>query len=297
MSVPAAGLEARTARRSETARPWWDEWPLVLPLTLAYVAFFVVPLALLVVVSVFDDPALTAVGFAQWRKFFGDPFYWGVIFDTLKLGLYTVVATTLIGYPLALVYLGAGPRWQRFLLFIVILPLLTSVVVRTFAWIVILGHDGVINRALLALGVTPAPLRLLQTEHGLVVALTQIEMPLLLLPLLSVMSRMDPNLLDASAALGASRWRTLFRVIVPLSLPGLLAGCMLVFASSTTAFISQFVIGGNRLVYLPLLIWQQSVVVYNWPLASVAALTLLISVSLAVVAIAAVGRRAQAYAA
>jgi putative spermidine/putrescine transport system permease protein len=269
----------------------------VLPLTLAYVAFFIVPLALLVAVSVFDDPALTTVGFAQWRKFFGDSFYWGVIFDTLKLGFYTVVATTLIGYPLALVYLGAGPRWQRVLLFIVILPLLTSVVVRTFAWIVILGHEGVINRALLALGVTPTPLRFLQTEHGLVMALTQIEMPLLLLPLLSVMSRMDPNLLDASAALGASRWRTLFRVIVPLSLPGLLAGCMLVFASSTTAFISQFVIGGNRLVYLPLLIWQQSVVVYNWPLASVAALTLLISVSLAVLAIAAVGRRAQAYAA
>ena len=122
-------------------------------------------------------------------------------------------------------------------------------------------------------------------------------MPLLLLPLLSVMSRMDPNLRDASAGLGASKWRTLLRVTLPLSLPGLVAGCMLVFASSTTAFISQFVIGGNRLVYLPLLIWQQSLVVYNWPLASVAALTLLVSVGLGVAAIAAVGRRRRAYAA
>ena len=94
----------------------------------------------------------------------------------------------------------------------------------------------------------------------------------------------------------ARRLRTLFRVTLPLSLPGLVAGCMLVFASSTTAFISQFVIGGNRLVYLPLIIWQQSLVVYNWPLASVAALTLLVSVGLGVAAIAALGRRSWAYA-
>ena len=273
------------------------EWQLALPLGIAYAAFFLVPLLLLVVVSGFADDKITTPGFAQWRKFLGDPFTWKVIVDTVKLGALTVLATVLIGYPLALVYLGAGARVQRVILFVVILPLLTSVVVRTFAWIVILGREGVVNQTLLWLGVVPAPLRLLQTEHGLVIALTQIEMPLLLLPLLSVMSRIDPSLRDASAALGASRWRTLFRVTVPLSLPGLVAGCMLVFASSTTAFISQFVIGGNRLVYLPLLIWQQSLVVYNWPLASAAALTLLVSVGLGVTAIAAAGRRSRAYAA
>jgi putative spermidine/putrescine transport system permease protein len=276
-------------------RPRPAEWQLALPLALAYAAFFLVPLALLIMVSAFDDERITTIGFAQWRSFLGDPFTWKVIFDTVKLGFVTVVATAVIGYPIALVFLGAGPRWQRVILFVVILPLLTSVVVRTFAWIVILGREGVINQAVLWLGLTPAPLNLLQTEPGLVIALTQIEMPLLLLPLLSVMSRMDPNLRDASAGLGASRWRTLLRVTLPLSLPGLVAGCMLVFASSTTAFISQFVIGGNRLVYLPLLIWQQSLVVYNWPLASVAALTLLISVGLGVAAIATLGRRSKAY--
>jgi putative spermidine/putrescine transport system permease protein len=272
------------------------EWQLALPLALAYAAFFLVPLLLLVAVSGFSDEKITTPGLAQWRKFLGDPFTWKVILDTVKLGAFTVAATVFVGYPLALVYLGAGPRAQRAILFVVILPLLTSVVVRTFAWIVILGREGVINQAVLWLGLAPAPLRLLQTEQGLVIALTQIEMPLLLLPLLSVMSRIDPSLRDASAALGASRWRTLFRVTLPLSLPGLVAGCMLVFASSTTAFISQFVIGGNRLVYLPLLIWQQSLVVYNWPLASAAALTLLVSVGIGVAAIAAVGRRSRAYA-
>jgi putative spermidine/putrescine transport system permease protein len=292
----SAAEVVRGAIRRPRAAVRWADWQLALPLAVAYAAFFLVPLVLLIVVSVFDDDKLTTIGFAQWAKFLGDPFYWKVIFDTVKLGCYTVVATVLIGYPLALVYLDAGPRWQRVILLVVILPLLTSVVVRTFAWIVILGREGVINQAVLWLGLAPAPLRLLQTEHGLVMALTQIEMPLLLLPLLSVMSRLDPNLRDASAALGASKWRTLVRVTLPLSLPGLVAGCMLVFASSTTAFISQFVIGGNRLVYLPLLIWQQSLVVYNWPLASVAALTLLASVSLGVVAIATLGRRARVYA-
>ena len=158
-----------------------------------------------------------------------------------------------------------------------------------------LGREGVVNELLLSLGVISEPLRLLQTELGLVISLTQIEMPLLLLPLISVLSRLDPNLRDASAALGASRWRTLFTVIVPLSMPGLVAGCLLVFASSTTAFISQTVIGGVRLIYLPLLIWQQSLVVFNWPFAAVVSITLLVSVLTVVSALSWLGRRSGGY--
>lgn len=293
MSLAAAADTPRIGGLPALLRP--AGWQLSLPLALAYAAFFAAPLLILVGVSIFSDDKLTNPGFAMWAKFLGDPFYWKVIFDTLKLGFYAVVATVIVGYPLALLYMSAGPTAQRVLLFIIILPLLTSVVVRTFAWIVILGHEGVVNHAVMALGLSAAPLRLLQTELGLVIALTQIEMPLMLLPLISVMGRLDPNLRDASAALGASRWRTLFRVTLPLSLPGLTAGCVLVFASATTAFISQSIIGGNRLVYLPLLIWQQSLVVYNWPLASVAALTLLISVTAGIVAISALGRRGTRY--
>jgi len=104
------------------------------------------------------------------------------------------------------------------------------------------------------------------------------------------MSRIDPNLLDASASLGASRWRTLFRVILPLSVPGLVAGCSLVFASATTAFISQGVIGGGRLVYLPSMIWQQAMVVAHWPFAATAAIALLVSVLLVIAVFGAIGR-------
>ncbi|MBX9942820.1 MAG: ABC transporter permease, partial [Reyranella sp.] len=255
--------------------PKLAEWQLALPLSLAFASIFLAPLLMLCGVSFFNDDKISEPGFGQWIKFFGDPFNYKVIADTMLLGVKTVVATVLLGYPLALVYMDASPRLQRILIFVIVMPLLLSVVVRTFAWIVMLGREGVVNQTLIWLGIISEPLRLLQTELGLVISLTQIEMPLMLLPLISVISRLDPNLRDASAALGASRWRTLFKVIVPLSMPGLVAGCLLVFASSTTAFISQTVIGGVRLIYLPLLIWQQSLVVFNWPLAAVASLALL----------------------
>lgn len=295
MTGAAVGVAGRGGRGGFAALFSPAEWQLALPLALAFTAFFAAPLLMLVAVSAYDDDQITKLGFAMWSKFLSDPFYWKVTFDTLKLGALTVLATVLIGYPLALVYMSAGPRMQRVLLFVIIMPMLLSVVVRTFAWIVILGHEGVINYVVMSLGLSPVPLRLLQTEFGLVLSLTQIEMPLMLLPLISVMGRIDPNLRDASAALGASRWRTLFRVTLPLSVPGLIAGCLLVFASATTAFISQQIIGGNRLVYLPLVIWQQSLVVYNWPLAAVAAMVLLVSVTAVVVLISALGRRATRY--
>ena len=261
-----------------------------LPLGLAYLAFFVAPLLMLFAVSFFADDKLTVLGFDNWRKFLFDSFHWKVVADTLLLGLKAVCATVLLGLPLALVWRGASPFWQRVLLFVAVMPLLTSVVVRTFAWIVILGREGVVNQLVLGLGLAAEPLRLLQTELGLVISLTQIEMPLLLLPLLSVMARFDPNLLDASASLGASPWRTLFKVVLPLVAPGLAAGALLVFASATTAFISQSVIGGGRLVYLPSLVWQQAMINANWPFAAVVAIVLLVSVSAVIAVIALAGR-------
>jgi len=266
------------------------------PLAVAYAAFFVAPLFLLLAVSVFADDKLAALSLRHWERFLFDAFHWKVVGDTLLLGVKTVAATVLLGLPLALVWRAASPVWQRVLLFVVVLPLLTSVVVRTFAWIVILGREGVVNSVVLGLGLATEPLRLLQTELGLVISLTQIEMPLLLLPLLAVMARIDPNLLDASAALGASRWRTLFRVILPLAAPGLAAGCLLVFASATTAFISQSIIGGGRLVYLPAMVWQQAMVVADWPFAATVAVMLLLSVSAVLAVIAAAGRLAAGHA-
>jgi putative spermidine/putrescine transport system permease protein len=266
-------------------------WRLAGPLSLAYAVFFAAPLLLLLAISFYDDPDLTVVTGSQWVKLFSDPFYLAVIGRTLQLGAVTVLATTVLCFPLALVFCASRPAVQRLLLLVIIMPLLTSVVVRTFAWIVILAREGVINQAILALGLSAAPVPLLQTEAGLVLALTQIDMPLMVLPLITVMRGIDPDVLDASRALGASRWRTFFQVILPLSLPGWVAGATLVYASSVTAFISQTMIGGGRLVFLPGVIWQQSLVVYNWPFAAVAAVTLMAAVLAVVGVLGAAGAR------
>lgn len=271
------------------------EWQLVLPLTLFCALFFVSPLVLLAIVSFFTTPRLEVIGAAQYMKFFGDPFNWGVLFDTLALGVKTVAATAIVALPLALLFVELRPRLQALLLFVIVLPLLTSVVVRTFAWVVILGREGLINTVVLQLGLSPTPLRLLHTEFGLILALSQIEMPLMLLPLVSVMSRMDPNLKDASAALGAGRWRTLFQVVLPLSVPGLLAGCMLVFASSVTAFVSQTIVGGGRLIFLPFYIWQQATTLYNWPFAAAISVVLLLSVMVVLALLITLARRSRGY--
>jgi putative spermidine/putrescine transport system permease protein len=251
-------------------------WLLITPILFAYMAFFAAPMLLLVVASI--SPETGPAGFRNWSKFLTDPYYLNAAFQTMKLGLLVVVSTTVLAFPLMLVYRIASPLARRLILFAAILPFLTSVVVRTFAWIAILSREGVINQSLLALGAIAEPLRLLPSELGVVLALTQIELPFMLLPLLSVANRIDPAVIDASRSLGSSEFRTMVRVISPLTLPGLIAGWLLVFASSVTAFVSQSIIGGARLSYLPNLIYQNAMVNFDWSFAAVVALVLLICV-------------------
>ena len=267
---------------------------LVFPLAFAHAMLFAAPLLLLAATSFAHDENLQAFSLRAWSELLGDPFNWRALLNTVKLGVLTVVATSCLAVPLALVHMVAGPRLRRMILIAAILPLLTSVVVRSFAWIAILGREGVLSTALQAAGLASGPVQLLQTEPGLILALAQIEMPLILLPLMSALGRLEPALLDASAVLGASLARTLWRVVLPAALPGLVAGASLAFASSSTAFISQSVIGGGRLVYLPALVWQQSMLTFDWPLAAALALLLMAAVLLVVTLMGTLGRRVHA---
>ena len=270
------------------------EWRLAMPLAVFFVLFFAAPLLVLLSVSLFAEPAMRTLALHQYARFFADRLYLGILWDTLLLGAKATLVCLLFGYPLAWVIARARPRVQSLLLFVVILPLLTSVVVRTFAWIVILGRQGILNKTLQALGLVDEPVRLLFSEAGVVTVLAQVQMPLMVLPLLTSFQRMDPHLADASAALGAGQWRTFRRVIVPLSLPGVIAGCILVYAACTTAFVTQSLIGGARLVYMPLLMYQQAAGANDWPFAAAISIILLLAVLVIVFLLNAAGQSRRA---
>lgn len=252
------------------------------PLAAFFLLFFAAPLALLAGISFFADAELQRVGLAQYAKFFGDAFNWGVLGETLLLGLEVTVVCIVLAYPLGLYYLEASERMRTLLIFVIILPLLTSAVVRTFAWIVILGREGIVNGLLLDLGLADAPLKLLYTTSGVVIALAQIQLPLMALPVINSLLRIDPSLIQASRGLGAGRWRTFWRVLLPLTAPGLIAGALLVFAASVTAFITQSLVGGGRLIYMPLFIYQQAVGLQNWPFAATISVIFMVAVMLIV---------------
>ena len=254
---------------------------LATPLALFFAAFFAIPLLLLLWVSLQGE---TAPGIAQYARFFADGLGSRVLLATLRIGLEVTIGCLLLAYPLALIYRSA-PGWGRSVMtLIVLLPLLTSVVVRTFAWIVILGRQGLVNSVLQSLGLIDLPLRLLYTEGGLVVALIQVQLPLMFLPLAGALVRIAPNLEDASAALGAGAWRTFVRVTLPLTLPGALAGCTLTFAAAVTAFITHSLGGGGQMLLMPSYIYQQAITLQNWPFAAAISMVFLVAV-LAVLAV------------
>lgn len=263
----------------------------VAPLALFFAVFVLMPLLLLGFVSLHNDMEMKVAGTAQYAKFLGDAFNLGVLGDTLWLALRATLLALLIGYPLAYAYTLAPPTLQRFLILLIVLPMLTSAVVRTFAWVVILGRQGIVNEALLAWGWIESPAKLLYTPTAVVVALAQIEMPLMVLPLITALSNIPPALREASLSLGAGRWRTFFLVTVPLSMPGLVAGCLLVFAAAASAFVTQTLVGGGRLMFMPFYIYQQAIQSNNYPFAATIAVLLLVSVLAVVTLINLAGRR------
>lgn len=268
---------------------------LVLPLAALFVAFFIAPLCVLAGLSLSAGSEVRPTTFAHYLKFFSDPFNYAILIDTLLLGLKATLVCLAFGYPIAWICARSSARWQNVLVFLVILPILTSVVVRTFSWIVILGRQGILNQIALGLGLTSEPLRLLFTEFGVVIVLAQVQMPLMVLPILTVMAKVDPNLEAASRALGAGEWRTLWRVTLPLSLPGVVAGCILAYAACVTAFVTQTLIGGARLVYMPLHIYQQAIGANNWPFAAAISMVFMVAVLVVIFALDRLGRRSSAY--
>jgi putative spermidine/putrescine transport system permease protein len=268
---------------------------LAAPLALFFLLFFVAPLVQLFVLSLHNDTAGVVWGIGQYVHFLTDPFSLSVLGSTLLLGAEVTALCLVLGFPIAWLYHRVGSRAQTLIILIVLLPLLTSVVVRTFAWIVILGRQGIINSTLLSIGAIDTPIRLLYTQVGVVLALAQVQMPLMTLPLITALGRIDMNLEDASCSLGAGSWRTFWRVVLPLSLPGVIAGCTLTYAAAITAFITQSLVGGGQMLFMPMYLYQQASTLQNWPFASAISIIFLIAVLAVVTVFGMLGRLSRGY--
>lgn len=206
-----------------------------------------------------------------------DPLYWITFQRSLGLALNTTFFCFIFGYPVAYLFLVGGKWTKRLILILTIAPLLTSGIVRTYAWLVILGGRGVVNSTLMSLGVIDQPLRIMNTHWAVLIGMVQIHLPVMILPLIAVMSRHDSRLVEASENLGASRLGTLRTIILPLSVPGIGTGAALVFTLSYTTFVVPQLLGGGNYLNAATMIYEQVVFSLEWSKGSVTAMILMVT--------------------
>lgn len=239
-----SAAEIAASRRRRAA------WMMAAPVLVVVAALIVVPYVNIVIMS-FRVPSTSKLyldGFTlgNYTKALADPdgFYFEILFDTLRLAVTITVGCLLIAYPVAFHLARSTSRWRGVLYAMVLSPLLVSVVIRTYGWIILLGNNGLINqvRALVDL----APLQLMYNEFGVVVALIHVFLPFMILPIMGAVQGIDPRLEEAARSLGAGRTKVFLRVLLPLSMPGIQSGCVLVFILSCGAYVTPALLGAGR---------------------------------------------------
>lgn len=210
----------------------------------------------------------------NWTGLLADRFYLELVFNSVWISLAITLVTLVLSYPIALYLHRSSGSWRTFLTILVISPLLTSAVVRTYGWIALLTDDGPVLSVLHAIGL-PVP-RLMFNIRGVFIGLTEILMPYMILALLAGFGRLDPAVEEAARTLGATRARTFWKVILPLTLPGIALGCLLCFVLAVSSFITPKLMGGGRVFLLATEIYDQAIVTLNWPLASTLSILVLI---------------------
>jgi putative spermidine/putrescine transport system permease protein len=265
----------------EGANPMTKGWAwFVLPVFVILAIVFFIPIAHLASFSLRPHlgpgqvgEGLTAVNYV---RFLGDSFYLGVLLDTLVIGLIVVSICMLLGYPVAYVLARTRSRYRGLMVFMVLAPLLIATVIRNLGWFPILGDSGMINSLLLGAGVIDSPLRLLNNRIGVLIALVHTFLPFMILALVTVIQKIGVDLEEAAQNLGATPWTTFWKVVFPLSRPGLLAGYLVVFTSVISAFTTPAMMGGKRVLVMSTFIEQQIRSVLNYPFGATAAVVLMV---------------------
>ncbi|MDR7418875.1 MAG: ABC transporter permease [Armatimonadota bacterium] len=268
--------------------------PLLAPSVLLSLAVFWVCMAVLLVMSVYPflaagTPRLT---WAAWQRFLVDPFYHGIVGTTLYMAVVVTAFSLALGYPTAYAISKIQrPGWALAAYLILFAPILVSVVVRTYGWLLLLGNTGVVNWALRTVGLVREPVPLIFNFTGIIIAMVHILLPFMVFPILSVVGQLTPDLKEAAADLGANRWQTFRRVTLPLTLPGVISGAQIVFTLTISAFVTPFLMGGGKVQILSGLIYRDMEAV-NLGFASAVALILLVLAAVILAASNALARRA-----
>jgi putative spermidine/putrescine transport system permease protein len=254
------------------ARGW-----LVVPAVLIVGILFAYPVSRLLVLSVTDpEPTLR-----NFKMLIEAPVYLKALWNTILISGSVTLVCMLLGYPIAYTMAHAGNRLRRLLIFIVLIPFWSSILVRTFAWMVLLQQKGLINKTLVDyLGLVETPLTLIYNRTGVLIGMSHILLPFMILPLYSVLSRIEPSLSQAAASLGAPPVRNFVRVYLPLSLPGLVAGSVLVFVIGLGYYVTPALLGGPGDAMIAQLIEMQIADFGNWGLAGALAVILLLGTTM-----------------
>ncbi|NVO17753.1 MAG: ABC transporter permease [Rhodoplanes sp.] len=266
-------------------RPDNDRWltlGFAAPATVVLALLFVLPLALLLVASVAGPAGFSLAEYGRLTT----PHYLGVIWNSLRLAVLTTGIAFAIGYPAAFALARARGVVRSALLATLFLPLAASVIVKAFAWTILLRSDGIVNTVLLALGLVDEPIRMIFTETALIVGAVNIFLPFMILPIYAVVAQLDHRLVDAAATLGASPAVAFVRVVVPLTLPGIIAGVALVFSLSVSAYVVPTLLIGERYPTLSTTI-AKAFLLARQPAFGAAAGVVLLAITLAAVALSA----------
>lgn len=252
----------------------------LLPATLFLMLFLAVPLLLLFAYSFLTVERGEIVGgitLDVYGTILGDRFYWYLFVRTFFIACVVTTLCLIVGYPIAYVFIKASPLWRTVILVCVAAPLLTSALVRTFGWMVILGGRGIVNNFLVWLGLAAQPVRFLFTLEGVLIGMTQVLLPFMVVPLIATLQTLPSELEEAAANLGATKWRTFWAITVPQSVPGIAAGVSLVFILAYTEFTVSILMGGATFNVVSVYIFQTMTTLLDWARGAAMASVLLVS--------------------
>jgi ABC-type spermidine/putrescine transport system permease subunit I len=250
------------------------------PITLLYLFCLLAPISYFLAVSFLRySPAelytLTPT-LENYARLLSDAYNVGVIAETFRVAAVVTAVTLVLGYSLAYFLSRAAPAWRGLFIFLVIAPLMTGVIVRTYGWIVLLGMDGLVNRVLMALGLVARPLQLLNSEPTVIVALVHLMLPFMVFPIFSALVGQDPHLVPAASTLGARPLRAFLEVTLPISRSGVVMGSALVFTITAGAVVTPALLGGRDVMMMGQMIYQLVLSTFNWPLGAAFAFVLVL---------------------